>query len=292
MAVGGKPHLERVAALEQQVSELLQRQRLLVERLEAAQRELAPDRHDSERRFRTLATHSPMGIFQIDLEGNLLYANDRFRTIAGIKPDESEAENCSRSVHPHDIELVRRAWQRAMETQGEFAAEYRFRHEDGTLRWVWCSAVPLCDEAGTATSYLGNVLDITERKTVEAELREAEQRFRLLANSSPVGIFLADDRGRVVYTNPRLQVIYRYAAHELEGIGFARVFTAEDREAALQNWLRVATTTAATQCRTAHHQRRRREALGPRPQRAADLARRGRDGPRRQRRRHHRSPPS
>ncbi len=224
MAVGEKSHLERVAALERQVSELLDRQKILVERLEAAQREIAPDHLDSQRRFRTLATHSPMGIFQIDLEGNLLYANDRFRTIAGIAPDANDAECCSRSVHPDDVELVRAAWRQAVDTQGEFAAEYRFRHADGTLRWVWCSAVPLCDEAGVATSYLGNVLDVTERKAVEAELREAEQRFRQLANSSPMGIFLSDARGGVIYANPRMQVIYGCAFQEIEGLGFARVF--------------------------------------------------------------------
>ena len=242
MALDAKLHLTRIATLERRVSEL---QCELEAVQNGSQQRSAPAdqrRLDSEQRFRTLATHAPMGIFQIDLAGNLLYANDRFRAIAGIAAGENEAEHCSRALHPDDVELVHAAWQRAIEDQGEFAAEYRFLHDDGTIRWVWCSGVPLSDERGQATSYLGNILDITERKAVEAELREAEQRFRLLANSSPVGIFLSDASGGVVYANPRLQAIYGYAEHQLQGLNFAQVFSPEERESARANWLRIAPT--------------------------------------------------
>ena len=74
-------------------------------------------------------------------------------------------------------------------------------------------------------------------------LRESEQRFRLLSNSSPVGIFVTDKDGNGVYSNPRLQAIYGYEAHELAGSGFARVFHPDDYEQALANWMRIAATT-------------------------------------------------
>ena len=53
---------------------------------------------------------------------------------------------------------------------------------------------------------------------------------------------MSDEDGQLVYTNPRLQAIYGYDAHELSGLGFTRVFYPEDYATALANWLRVSRT--------------------------------------------------
>ena len=103
---------------------------------------------------------------------------------------------------------------------GLLRREFRFLHHDGTVCWVWGHAVPVSDESGNVTGFLGNVLDISERKQVEDALRASEQRFRLLSNCSPVGVWESDKFGQLVYSNPRLQAIYGYEAHELSGFGF------------------------------------------------------------------------
>jgi two-component system sporulation sensor kinase A len=198
---------------------------------------------ESRQRFRTLAVHSPTGIFQCDLEGNSLFVNSRYAAIAGVAEHEANGQGWLRTLHREDREEVLAALRLALDSDQEFVREFRFQHDDQTLRWVSGRAVPLSDDRGRVTSYLGNVLDITQRKQAEDLLRESEQRFRLLSNSSPVGIFVSDKAGNVVYTNSRLQAIYGYEAHELAGLGFARVFHPEDYEQALANWMRVAATT-------------------------------------------------
>ena len=204
---------------------------------------LAQATGESEDRFRALAVHSPMGIFQCNLLGVTLFANDRYRTISGISASEDEPFGWLRTVHPDDRAGVLAAWHAAIKTQSEFVREFRYLHADGTRRWALGSAVPLFDDAGRVTSYLGNVLDITERKTAEESLRAGEERFRRLTESAPIGIFLSDETGNIVYVNPRVQTIYAYPLRDLMGLGFARIYRGKEREAILANWKRIASTT-------------------------------------------------
>jgi two-component system, sporulation sensor kinase A len=235
------PLQARIALLEAQ---LAQSQELAAtpQRADEMARRSGEALRESEQRFRTLVVHSPMGIFQSDLSGNCAFVNDRYCTIAGVSAGECADFGWLRTLHPEDRENVLAAWQQAHDSRSEFAMEFRFLHDDGTLRWVLGSAVPLDGAADAAGGYLGNVLDITNRKQADEDLSASEQRFRLLSNCSPVGIFLSDKIGNLIYTNPRLQAIYGYASQELLGTSFANMIHPDERDEALANWFKIAPT--------------------------------------------------
>jgi len=203
-----------------------------VEARKAAERSL----HESKNRFRALAMHSPVGIFQVDLEGNTLFVNDRCRTIAGLGDGPESQIDWPSTLHPEDQPRTQAVWDQAVRMQAEFSCEYRFLHADKTVRWVWGNAVPVYDESGKLASYLGNILDISHRKLAEEALRASEQRFRLLSNCSPVGIFLADERGQMIYGNPRLRALTGYSSHEMFGMGFTRVLRDALPPSELEQW--------------------------------------------------------
>lgn len=71
---------------------------------------------------------------------------------------------------------------------------------------------------------------------MNAELRQSEERFRILSNCSPVGIFLADLQGRCTYTNPRCQSICGAKLEETLG-NWTELLHPEDREKARLSWL-------------------------------------------------------
>ena len=87
--------------------------------------------------------------------------------------------------------------------------ERRLRCKDGRLLPVEISARLLADG-----SLLGIVRDITERKRAEEHLRESNERFQLLAESSLTGIYLIQD-GRFRYVNPAMAHIFGYEVEEI-----------------------------------------------------------------------------
>jgi len=72
--------------------------------------------------------------------------------------------------------------------------------------------------------------------TINAELRESEERFRLLSACSPVGIFLTDVNGFCTYTNPRFQAICDVSFGEGLGDGWLQFIYPEDQQRVRSDW--------------------------------------------------------
>jgi hypothetical protein len=75
---------------------------------------------------------------------------------------------------------------------------------------------------------------------INAELRESEERFRLLSACSPVGIFLTDVNGSCTYTNPRLQAICDFTLSDGLGDGWLQSIHPEDRQQVINDWFTYA----------------------------------------------------
>jgi len=146
----------------------------------------------SEQRFRTLVTHAPVGIFETNAQGDCCFVNDRWVAITGMSAEDAMGVGWVGILHPNDRADVFLEWYEAAQAGREFALEYRFLREDGTVVWVAGSAVAVRDADGVASGYLGRVIDITARKQAEAALRSSEQRFRVLFEHSPNAILLLD----------------------------------------------------------------------------------------------------
>src|SRR6516225_8935462 len=77
-------------------------------------------------------------------------------------------------------------------SDGRFDAEYRtIGIEDGKERWITGMGRAFFDREGRPVCFLGTTLDITERRRAEAKLRESEERFRTVADTAPVMIWMS-----------------------------------------------------------------------------------------------------
>jgi PAS domain S-box-containing protein len=96
-------------------------------------------------------------------------------------------------IHPDDRAHVLAGIEHALTNRVPFyTVEYRFLHKDGRYRWFYDVVHYEYDRDGAVISGIGCQLDITDRKRAVEAVQESEDRFRVLFENSPDGIFLLD----------------------------------------------------------------------------------------------------
>ncbi len=191
---------------------------LLVEALHRALRRTAA----SERKYRILADHSPNWEFWLGTDNRYQYVSPACREITGHAAEEFVADPylLERLIHPDDRSRYIEHFQAlcAKTERDEVELELRIRTRDGRERWLGhvCSAVT--DERGRSLGRRGVNRDITDRKQVEAALRESEARFRIATDSTRDAFILIEgDRGCVKWWNPAAEKVFGYCREEMLG---------------------------------------------------------------------------
>jgi PAS domain S-box-containing protein len=170
--------LEIIAAIVAQLSLVIKQIRLVTElKGEIEQRRVAESiLHKSEMHYRSLTEAAPVGVYRTDLQGLYLYVNELWSTMAGLPFQKALGSSWIQALHADDRERVCAKWSQAVQSQSPFQAEYRFHHPDGTVKWVYGQAVPEKSAEGAVSGYVGTITDITERKQVETEREQLQQK--------------------------------------------------------------------------------------------------------------------
>jgi PAS domain S-box-containing protein len=121
----------------------------------------------TEERLRSLSTCSPVGIFEIDTEGECRYTNPRYQIICGLKGAESLEKSWLESVYPEDRERAVASWSAYICEGRDYSEEFRFQTAQGIIRWVQVRSSPMLSGQGELLGYVGTLEDITERKQAE-----------------------------------------------------------------------------------------------------------------------------
>ena len=157
-------------------------------RLKRAERSL----REGEERMSLAAEAANLSMWVWDVVRDEIWMTDKGRALLGFAPDTRlDHAALSARVHPEDRVARDSAIRHALETQGEYAMEYRVLLPDGTLRWI--GARGRCMNIGETkgTRLLGVSMDVTAQKQAEDALRESEARFRTMANTAPVMIWMS-----------------------------------------------------------------------------------------------------
>ncbi len=127
---------------------------------------------ESEKRFRLLADDAPVMIWMTGLDPREDYFNHAWTNLTGRSVEDERGGGWLHNVHPDDHDDVRAAYAGAMRNQSLFDAEFRLRRADGDYAWVLSHGVPRRTAEGEFTGFIGSTVDITQRKTSEAEAFE------------------------------------------------------------------------------------------------------------------------
>jgi PAS domain S-box-containing protein len=104
-------------------------------------------------------------------------------------------------VHPDDRAEIAADVERAIAEGTDYTTQFRYRHADGTWRWMEGRGRATYDERGRPLRLDGIGIDITAQKAAEEARREVEDRFRRLADSLPAIVWGTDAEGHVTYLN-------------------------------------------------------------------------------------------
>jgi PAS domain S-box-containing protein len=137
---------------------------------------------ESEAGFRDLADTAPVMIWTTDERGLVTFVNAGWLRYTGTTLEEELGPSWSLGVHPDDAPAVISSWNEKLAAREPWELEYRLRGKGGDYRWIVDRGAPRY-EGGRFVGYVGTAIDIHERKTMEARLREVYEREHTIAET-------------------------------------------------------------------------------------------------------------
>lgn len=137
-----------------------------------------------------------------DLDYKPITWNRAAERIYGISAEQAIGHDLRQYITICYQHCERQVVRKTIEDTGEWRGEAFFvRPTDKKTVTLWMSFKLLRDESEQSLGYLISAIDITERKESELRLRESETRFRDMADSAPVMIWMTDENNRTTYIN-------------------------------------------------------------------------------------------
>lgn len=172
-----------------------------------------------------------VGNWDWDIAANDLQWSDEIYSIFGIEKKWFGAtyETFLRFIHPDDRKSVERAVNEALYEGKAYSIDHRIVRPDGVELTVHEQAEVEFDSRGVPVRMSGTVQDITERKLAEENLKESEEKFRVIFENSDDGLLLADPETLKFYLgNRKICQMIGFNEEELRGMGVLDIHHEKD----------------------------------------------------------------
>jgi len=191
----------------------------------------------SEEMYRVLVKASPNAVIIFDLSGVATYASPQALKLYGFDSmDEIMGKSAFELISPEDHQRAEGYLHSILDQGYVKMDEWHLLRKDGTPISAEGTAALIKDAYGEPNSIVAFSWEITERKRVEKALRESEQRYRSLVETSPESIILTDLNGFVLMVNPPSADLYGFGtAEEMVGKSILDLFAPQDRQRALDS---------------------------------------------------------
>ncbi|MFX1584764.1 MAG: PAS domain S-box protein [Promethearchaeota archaeon] len=187
---------------------------------------------ESEERFRSLVETTSDWIWEVDVNSVFTYVSPKVRELLGYDPKEIIGKTPFDLMPLEEAERVQKVFKTILDSDKSFKIfDNTNLHKDGSLKILETSGVPIFDEDGKLIGYRGINRDITKRKKAEKKLKESEEMYRNLFNSTPYAIWLVDLQGKIIDCNEpmdKFMSIFKYT--DLIGKSFRDVLKMFARE--------------------------------------------------------------
>lgn len=153
---------------------------------------------ESESRFRVLTEAIPQIVWATRPDGWHIHFNQRWLEYTGLTLEQSLGHGWNPPFHPDDRDRAAKRWLQATESGEPYEIEYRLRRHDGVFRWMLGRALPLRDESGHITLWLGTCTDIDDLKRANEQIKRDAALSRIAGRIGRIGGWTVDLPSRVL----------------------------------------------------------------------------------------------
>jgi diguanylate cyclase (GGDEF)-like protein/PAS domain S-box-containing protein len=167
----------------------------------------------SEMRFRLMANSTPVMIWITDVAGEPTFANQAWFDFTGLDSLQTMThKEWLSTIHPEDRKTAFKTYYQRTVVKVAITTEYRLRNANGDWRWILDKGMPLYDESGIFSGYIGSAIDISERKELEEHLRIAATAFE-----SQEAMVITDAASLILRVNKAFTESTGYTEEEVVG---------------------------------------------------------------------------
>lgn len=186
--------------------------------------------HENLRFLQHLINAIPSPIFYKDIDGIYRGCNSAFERYLGKSQDEIVGKSVYDVFPPDLAEKYREMDQALFNNPGVQVYESSMRYADGTRHNVIFNKSTYANADNVLSGLVGVILDITEHKRIEDNLRESEEKYRLLVEGQTDLVVKVDTQGRFLFVSPTYCDLFGKTEEELLGRTFMPLVCEEDRE--------------------------------------------------------------
>ena len=170
----------------------------------------------------------PSLVWCADGQGGCSFVNQAWKDFTGRHLETELGDRWMESVHAEDRAALQREWREALGLRRPLEVQYRLLRADGSYGWIRHAAVPMNDEQGRLTGYLGTCHDITEQRVAELLALGKEKEMRMLADNVPalIAYFAAADL-RCLFANKAYARMWGWDESNILGRTVAEVIGAQ-----------------------------------------------------------------
>jgi PAS domain S-box len=192
---------------------------------------------------------SRMGAWEQDRNLDVVYWTPELEEIFGLEKGAFPGTKAAfyELIDDADREEVRAKTEEAVREKRSYSVEFRFKHADGSTRWMEGRGEAVYSEKGEPVRLYGIGIDITERKQAEEALGESERRFAEFMQNLPGLAWIKDKNGRYVFVNDAAEQTFGIAKAELYGRTDDDIFPAETAVIFKENDLKALVEKAGIQ---------------------------------------------
>jgi len=216
----------------------VEQQRALERELASAQQQL----EQTESKLVRAQRMASMGMWELDLSSGTVTQSKELERIFGVEGEQTTYAECMQLVHPEDLAVTENKVNQALQDGQSYDVECRIVRPSGEIRHVEIHAEVLLGANGQPTKYFGTLQDVTERKTFQTQLNEAEERFQMIAQNMTDVISLFNRDGILLYASPSHEQLLGYPAEWFIGRSATEWIHPDDIEHMRQLFLRTVQT--------------------------------------------------